>query len=132
MEEVSKAILDLLTDNAAWETCSKNGLQNVLAYSWPSHCIQYLEFIEKEKQLTNPGKGRLIEQRHSLDDNDIVYYADKRVDETLGQPGSATRGGSGGQFTTVRAANTSDAVYQNQMTCIPDTVVLRRNLKGVR
>eukprot|EP01025_Chloroclados_australasicus_P020334 TRINITY_DN2143_c0_g2_i1.p1 TRINITY_DN2143_c0_g2~~TRINITY_DN2143_c0_g2_i1.p1 ORF type:complete len:1092 (+),score=166.59 TRINITY_DN2143_c0_g2_i1:189-3464(+) len=48
-KEVGDALAKILRDGKLWDKYSKNGLDNITAYSWPAHCIKYLENIEKEK-----------------------------------------------------------------------------------
>ena len=44
---VSAAILDIVLNKDTWHRYSTNGNRNILAYSWPSHCIKYLEELER-------------------------------------------------------------------------------------
>jgi glycosyltransferase involved in cell wall biosynthesis len=48
-ERVSEALLELLTNGATWDKCATNGVANINAYSWSSHCIKCLNGIEVEK-----------------------------------------------------------------------------------
>lgn len=49
-KEIADALLKILTEPKEWEEMSQNGIHNIMAYSWPSHCKQVLESLEKEKQ----------------------------------------------------------------------------------
>lgn len=51
-KEIADALLKILTEPKEWEAMSQNGVDNIMAYSWPSHCKQVLESLEKEKQYT--------------------------------------------------------------------------------
>lgn len=44
-DEISKALLKLVSDRALWNLCRKNGLRNIHQYSWPEHCRTYLTRI---------------------------------------------------------------------------------------
>eukprot|EP01026_Neomeris_dumetosa_P042802 TRINITY_DN3573_c0_g1_i5.p1 TRINITY_DN3573_c0_g1~~TRINITY_DN3573_c0_g1_i5.p1 ORF type:complete len:1098 (-),score=219.39 TRINITY_DN3573_c0_g1_i5:655-3948(-) len=48
-KEVGDALVKIVADRELWKKFSKNGLDNITAYSWPAHCIKYLENIEHEK-----------------------------------------------------------------------------------
>lgn len=52
---VAEALLKILTNSQVWEEFSKNGVSNIHAYMWPSHCMKYLHSIEGEKVC----KGRV-------------------------------------------------------------------------
>ena len=49
-KEIADALVKILTEPKEWEEMSQNGIKNIMAYSWPSHCKQVLESLEKEKQ----------------------------------------------------------------------------------
>ena len=51
-KEIADALVKILTEPKEWEEMSNNGIKNIMAYSWPSHCKQVLESLEKEKQYT--------------------------------------------------------------------------------
>ena len=51
-KEIADALVKILTEPKEWEEMSQNGTKNIMAYSWPSHCKQVLESLEKEKQYT--------------------------------------------------------------------------------
>jgi len=51
-KEIADALVKILTEPKEWEEMSQNGIKNIMAYSWPSHCKQVLESLEKEKQYT--------------------------------------------------------------------------------
>ena len=46
---VADAILAIMLNKDKWQKYSVNGNKNILAYSWPSHCIKYLDHIEAIK-----------------------------------------------------------------------------------
>lgn len=48
-EEIADALLRILTDVPTWDEYSRNGMDNIMAYSWPAHCQKYLTAIEREK-----------------------------------------------------------------------------------
>ncbi|KAL3157983.1 hypothetical protein ABBQ32_012382 [Trebouxia sp. C0010 RCD-2024] len=61
-KEIADALVKILTEPKEWEEMSQNGIKNIMAYSWPSHCKQVLESLEKEKQCHKTHtkhKGRL-------------------------------------------------------------------------
>ena len=69
---VSTAILEVMLHKDKWAKYSANGNKNILAYSWPSHTIKYLDHIEtillREKEALRKGPSRKGTQgRHSMD-----------------------------------------------------------------
>jgi len=46
---VGDALLKILTTPSLWDQMSRNGRENVTAYSWPSHCDRYLRALEAVK-----------------------------------------------------------------------------------
>jgi hypothetical protein len=48
-DAVADALLKLLTYPTTWEDYASNGVTNINAYSWTSHCIKCLNAIEVEK-----------------------------------------------------------------------------------
>ncbi|KAI3435641.1 hypothetical protein D9Q98_001699 [Chlorella vulgaris] len=50
-DAVALALLRILTNPQTWDDMSGNGVKNIMAYSWPSHCKKYLEAIEAEKRV---------------------------------------------------------------------------------
>ena len=76
-KEIADALLKILTEPKEWEAMSQNGVDNIMAYSWPSHCKQVLESLEKEKQYVKTHTVRhathqpcclqgLPDERHAL------------------------------------------------------------------
>ncbi|GMH33769.1 hypothetical protein BSKO_01603 [Bryopsis sp. KO-2023] len=49
-EQIANALLTILTQKSVWDDYNKNGINNIMAYSWPAHCAKYLENIEREKK----------------------------------------------------------------------------------
>lgn len=47
---VAEALLKIVTDSEVWDDYSSNGRNNIMAYSWPSHCAKYLRQLETEHQ----------------------------------------------------------------------------------
>lgn len=77
---VSAAIKDIIIKTDKWNRYSGNGIKNILAYSWPSHCIRYLKAIQMHRDDDGGGGGlqRVLTQsrlRHSIDDS-IAAIAD--------------------------------------------------------
>jgi hypothetical protein len=48
-DKVAEALLELLTNGTTWDKYSSNGVTNINAYSWSSHCIKCLSAVEVEK-----------------------------------------------------------------------------------
>jgi len=48
-QAVANALLKLLTSNATWDEYSTNGVTNINAYSWSSHCMKCLDAVEAGK-----------------------------------------------------------------------------------
>jgi hypothetical protein len=48
-DKVAEALLELLTNGTTWDKYSSNGVTNINAYSWSSHCMKCLSAIEVEK-----------------------------------------------------------------------------------
>ena len=63
-KEIADALVKILTEPKEWEEMSNNGIKNIMAYSWPSHCKQVLESLEKEKQYT---KTHTVRSHHVKD-----------------------------------------------------------------
>lgn len=57
-EKVAEALLELLTNSATWDKYSANGVTNINAYSWSSHCMKCLSAVEWEK--VSRGRRRVI------------------------------------------------------------------------
>jgi hypothetical protein len=53
----AQAILDIILDKNKWQRYSTHGIKNILAYSWPSHCIRYLKLIDEYSREDDPGPG---------------------------------------------------------------------------
>ena len=47
-----------LGGKGVWEEFSRNGVKNIMAYSWPSHCKKVLESLESEKRFLQQHKVR--------------------------------------------------------------------------
>lgn len=55
---IAEALLQLLTSKERWEECSYNGRTLITAYSWPSHCIRYLQHITAaQEQASVPARA---------------------------------------------------------------------------
>lgn len=48
-DKVAEALLELLTNGTTWDKYSSNGVTNINAYSWISHCMKCLSAVEVEK-----------------------------------------------------------------------------------
>jgi hypothetical protein len=46
---VADEILKMLTDPSLWDEKAANGVANIHAYMWSSHCLKCLEIIVGEK-----------------------------------------------------------------------------------
>jgi hypothetical protein len=53
----AQAILDIILDKNKWQRYSSHGIKNILAYSWPSHCIRYLKLLDEYSRIDDPGPG---------------------------------------------------------------------------
>ncbi|KAI8109061.1 hypothetical protein M9435_005477 [Picochlorum sp. BPE23] len=51
---VAEALLSILTSQDTWDTMSTNGVNNIMAYSWPAHCKRYMESMDAEYAHFNP------------------------------------------------------------------------------
>ena len=45
-----------LGGKGTWDEFSRNGVKNIMAYSWPSHCKKVLESLESEKRFLQQHK----------------------------------------------------------------------------
>lgn len=50
-DEIGDAMVKILTDKTLWEEFSRNGVTNIMAYSWKAHCEKCLYFLEQEKKF---------------------------------------------------------------------------------
>lgn len=48
---VANALLSILTNPERWDSMSKSGINNIMAYSWPAHCKRYMEAMDAEQRL---------------------------------------------------------------------------------
>jgi hypothetical protein len=66
-----QAILDIIINKDKWQRYSTNGIKNILAYSWPSHCIQYMRSVENlrnsDSGLVRTATRSQHRARHSFD-----------------------------------------------------------------
>jgi len=62
---VGDAILKVLTDSQMWDEYSSSGVNNIHAYSWPSHCVKCLEATESEKVRATHVKKHMIKSTFS-------------------------------------------------------------------
>jgi sucrose-phosphate synthase len=58
--KVADEILKMLTDPPLWDEKAANGVANINAYSWPSHCLKCLEIIEGEKVSPGCSLGQAV------------------------------------------------------------------------
>ena len=47
-DAVAKALIYILTSQDIWDQMSSNGVNNIIAYSWPAHCKRYMESMDAE------------------------------------------------------------------------------------
>jgi hypothetical protein len=76
-QEAGAAILDIVLNKEKWHRFSNNGIRNILAYSWPSHCIKYLDELEKLVHIEDPqvrAISRRPPARHSFDAVGAAVY----------------------------------------------------------
>ena len=56
-----------LGGKGTWDEFSRNGVKNIMAYSWPSHCKKVLESLESEKRFLQQHKvGCHLTSQHFL------------------------------------------------------------------
>ncbi len=56
-----------LGGKGTWDEFSRNGVKNIMAYSWPSHCKKVLESLESEKRFLQQHKvGCYLTSQHLL------------------------------------------------------------------
>ena len=56
-----------LGGKGTWDEFSHNGVKNIMAYSWPSHCKKVLESLESEKRFLQQHKvGCCLVSQHFL------------------------------------------------------------------
>lgn len=49
-DAIAAELVRIVTTPELWDAMSNAGRTNIMAYSWPSHCVKYLETVEAEKQ----------------------------------------------------------------------------------
>jgi sucrose-phosphate synthase len=86
---VGQALLKLLTSPAMWDECSQQGISNIHAYSWPSHCARYLAAVEAEKALRAQRVRRVAKSTLSASLDDLLRAG--------GGVGGAVAGAGGGE-----------------------------------
>jgi hypothetical protein len=69
LHAVGAAITDIILNKEQWNKFSNNGVKNILAYSWPSHCIKYLDQLEKRIQVEDPQPRHILQRRSSSQHN---------------------------------------------------------------
>ncbi|RMZ52913.1 hypothetical protein APUTEX25_001032, partial [Auxenochlorella protothecoides] len=79
-QAVIAALLKILTNSQTWDEMSKAGVNNIMAYSWPSHVKRYVEaldaevrFIKSYKRHDRTMSGLLdsrVALKSALEDND--------------------------------------------------------------
>lgn len=57
-EAVAQALVTILTHPDQWDRMSRAGVDNIMAYSWPSHCKRYLEAMHAERKYITDTKKR--------------------------------------------------------------------------
>lgn len=48
---IAAALLSILTVPTTWDSMSLNGVNNIMAYSWPAHCKRYMESLDAERRV---------------------------------------------------------------------------------
>ncbi|GMH42505.1 hypothetical protein BSKO_10424 [Bryopsis sp. KO-2023] len=107
LTDISTAIVDILMDECLWDAYSKNGVQNIVAYSWAAHCSVYMESIEKEKRRRKASLNNLASicsgswDEKAFKENVLsmsdVGHMDVLNNDLIGVPGSLCGGLGGGQ-----------------------------------
>ncbi len=49
-DAIAAELVRIVTTPDVWDGMSASGRTNIMAYSWPSHCVKYLETVEVEKR----------------------------------------------------------------------------------
>ena len=85
IEEIAKALLEILADPAGWKRLADNGLAGVRAhYSWPAHAERYLQKIEPiVRRAERPPKAPLSKRSLLYHDRAIIVELDRAL---LGEP----------------------------------------------
>lgn len=84
-DEIADALLKILTDVPTWDEYSRNGVNNIMAYSWPAHCQKYLASIEREKTRRKNIK-QITAFSGSWDNSKFNRMVDHAVGEGKGSP----------------------------------------------
>lgn len=56
-QAVIAALLKILTNSQTWDEMSKAGVNNIMAYSWPSHVKRYVEALDAEVRFIKSYKA---------------------------------------------------------------------------
>jgi sucrose-phosphate synthase len=93
---VGAALLKLLTSPTLWDECSQQGVSNIHAYSWPSHCARYLAAVEGEKALRAQRVRRVAKSTLSASLDDLLRGAGGGQGVEAGGAGGGEEGDGGG------------------------------------
>lgn len=96
---VSDALVQMVTSTELWQRYSDNGRNNIVAYSWPSHCLKMLQHVEGEKRrhkVRVPAARSAL--RMSLDDLTLSDIATEAVAAAASEATFGTSPGAGGGF----------------------------------
>lgn len=93
-KEIADALVKILTEPKEWEEMSQNGIKNIMAYSWPSHCKQVLESLEKEKRTHKTHTVSLCLSRAcvALHTREEMGHICQKENSLADQPGSELHG----------------------------------------
>ncbi|KAK9919093.1 hypothetical protein WJX75_009336 [Coccomyxa subellipsoidea] len=78
--QIGDALLKILTNPEVWDEMSHNGVANIMAYSWFSHCKKYLEALEMEKRFIKTQKRFQSRLSGNWDASTL------KLDELVGSP----------------------------------------------
>ena len=59
-DAIAAELVRIVTTPELWDSMSNAGRANIMAYSWPSHCVRYLETVEAEKRRAMLCRVRLF------------------------------------------------------------------------
>ncbi len=93
-----------------WDEYSANGVNNINAYAWPSHCVKALRSIEAEKIGMSKRRRNVIHSTMSFDLDELLAAAPEAATPgSGGEEGGVQRGSSYDDLNLVKEVRSSNS-----------------------